>query len=67
MTQRQRKALGIVLTLATLLVWSVLGMWAYETFMVGANSLIHLMFFVCFGMAWVLPAMVVIRWMARPD
>lgn len=67
MTQRQRKAAGVFLTLATLVVWAGLGTWLYETWLVGAHNLALLAFFVLFGMAWVFPAMLVIRWMARPD
>lgn len=67
MTQRQRKAVGTVLTLITLVIWTVLGMWIYETWLVGAHNLIHLGFFVLFGLAWIFPAMVVIRWMQKPD
>lgn len=67
MTQRQRKAMGIVLTLLTLIVWGTIGVWAYETWLVGAHNLVLLAFFVLFGLAWIFPAMAVIRWMARPD
>jgi uncharacterized membrane protein len=67
MTQRQRKAVGIGLTLLTLVVWTALGLWIYELWLVGAHNLVHLAFFVLFGLAWVFPAMVVIRWMQRPD
>lgn len=67
MIQRQRKAVGIVLTLLTLVAWAALGMWIYELWLVGAHNLVHLAFFVFFGLGWVFPAMVVIRWMLKPD
>lgn len=67
MPQRQRKAIGIVLTLATLVLWTALGLWIYELWLVGAHNLVHLAFFVIFGLGWILPAMAVIRWMLRPD
>lgn len=67
MTQRQRKAVGTVLTIVTLIVWAMIGMGIYETWLVGAHALVHLAFFVAFGLAWIFPAMFVIRWMARPD
>ena len=51
----------------TLVVWTALGLWIYELWLVGAHNLVHLGFFVLFGLAWVFPAMVVIRWMQRPD
>lgn len=67
MTQRQRKAAGTVLTILALIVWAAIGMWIHETWLVEAHNLVHLAFFVLFGLAWVFPAMMVIRWMARPD
>lgn len=66
-TQRQRKAIGIGLTLLTLVLWTALGLWIYELWLVGAHNFVHLAFFVLFGLAWVFPAMAVIRWMLRPD
>jgi len=67
MTQRQRKALGIVLTLVTLVLWTALGLWIYDLWLVGAPNLLLLGFFVIFGLGWVVPAMAVIRWMLKPD
>lgn len=67
MTQSQRKATGIVLTLLTLVLWTALGLWIYELWLVGAHNLVHLAFFVVFGLGWVLPAMMVIRWMLKPN
>ena len=67
MTQRQRKALGTVLTLVALLAWTAIGMWVYDAFLVGAHNIVLLAFFVGFGLAWIFPAMAIIRWMARPD
>lgn len=67
LTQRRRKAIGTVLTVLSIIIWSAIGLWIYEAFLVGASPIIHLVFFVCFGLAWVLPEMVIIRWMAKPD
>ena len=67
MTQRQRKAVGTVLTLLALIAWAVLGMWIYELWLVDAHNLVHMAFFVLFGLGWIVPAMAVIRWMLRPD
>lgn len=65
MTQSRRKAIGVVLTLLTLLVWAVIGMWGYELFLVGAPNWVHLVYFVVLGLSWMFPAMAVIRWMSR--
>lgn len=65
--QRPRKAIGTALTVLSVILWSAVGLWIYEALLIGASPLLHLVFFVGFGLAWVLPAMAIIRWMARPD
>lgn len=67
MNQRQRKAVGTVLTIISIVAWATLGMWIYEWFLVGASPIWHLIFFVGFGLAWVFPARFLIQWMAKPD
>jgi len=32
-----------------------------------AGALIHMMFFLVSGLAWVVPAMFLIKWMMKPD
>ncbi|GGF59402.1 hypothetical protein GCM10007301_18930 [Azorhizobium oxalatiphilum] len=67
MRQRVRKLIGTVLMLVLVVVWAVSAMalaqgrvtdlpWAWQT-----------VCYVLLGIAWVLPAMVLIRWMERPD
>ena len=51
----------------SVIVWATIGMWLYDWFLVDRLPLVHLVFFVGFGLAWVFPAMAIIRWMARPD
>lgn len=67
MRQRQRKAWGTAFSILSLIIWAALGMWAYELFLLDAPTLVHLAFFVLFGLAWIFPAMAIIRWMSRPD
>ncbi|WP_157970061.1 DUF2842 domain-containing protein [Pelagibacterium sediminicola] len=67
MNQRQRKAVGTIITIVSLIVWATIGMWFYDWFLVGASQLWHFIFFVCFGLAWIFPARAVIRWMVKPD
>ncbi len=67
LNQRQRKAVGTVLTVFSVIVWATIAMWLYEWFLVGASPIWHLIFFVGFGMAWIFPARIIIRWMAKPD
>ncbi|WP_404404380.1 DUF2842 domain-containing protein [Pelagibacterium halotolerans] len=67
MTQSQRKAIGVALTLLTLVAWAIVGMWGYERLLVGAPGWVHLIYFVAFGLGWMFPAMAVIRWMSKPE
>lgn len=67
MTQSTRKLLGTVLILLSLVVWSVLGMWIYMSFLGAAVWWLLIGFFAVMGMSWFYPATWIIRWMAKPD
>lgn len=67
MTQSTRKLLGTVLILLSLVVWSVLGMWIYMSFLGAAVWWLLIGFFAVMGMSWFYPATRIIRWMAKPD
>ena len=67
MSQSQRKAIGVVLTLISIVVWAALAVWVYEALVANSNAVVTLIYFVAAGLGWVFPAMVIIRWMARPD
>lgn len=67
MTQSTRKLLGTVLILLSLVVWSVLGMWVYMSFLGAAAWWLLIGFFALMGMSWFYPATWIIRWMAKPD
>jgi preprotein translocase subunit SecF len=67
MTQSTRKLLGTVLILASLVIWSVLGMWIYMSFLGAAAWWLLIGFFAVMGMSWFYPATWIIRWMAKPD
>jgi hypothetical protein len=67
MTQSQRKLAGAVLLPVSVIAWAVLGTWLYLAFLTSAPWWVHLPYFIVAGMGWMLPAMVLVRWMARPD
>ena len=67
MTQRQRKFVGVLLILASVVAVAVVGTWIYLTFLAGQAPLILIVFFAIAGLAWIVPAMWIIRWMVRPD
>jgi hypothetical protein len=48
-------------------VWSLLGMTVAQTPWLANSGWLQAIFYVVAGIGWVLPAMPIISWMARPD
>ncbi len=67
MTQRNRKLIGAFLLVASIVAWSVLATAVYLLLPEGLPGLVLIGFFIVAGMGWVLPAMPLIKWMAKPD
>jgi Protein of unknown function (DUF2842) len=67
MTIRTRKLLGTISLLVLVVVWSLLGMTLAQTPWLASSGLLQAIFYVVAGIGWVLPAMPIISWMARPD
>jgi hypothetical protein len=67
MKMRQRKLLGTVILLVLVIVWSLLAMALAQAPWIAASRLIQFVYYVVAGLGWVLPAMPIIAWMARPD
>ena len=67
MTIRTRKLFGTIALLVLVVVWSLLGMTVAQTPWLASSRLLQAIFYVVAGIGWVLPAMPIISWMARPD
>lgn len=67
MTQRNRKLVGSFLLIASLVVWATLGTSLYLALPPGLPWWVLIAYFIVAGMGWLLPAMWIIRFMARPD
>jgi hypothetical protein len=67
MTIRTRKFLGTIALLVLVVVWSLMGMAVAQMPWLAASGLAQAVFYVVAGIGWVLPAMPIISWMARPD
>lgn len=67
MAIRTRKFIGTLALLLLVVVWSLLAMAAAQTPWVASSRLLQAVFYVVAGFAWVLPAMPIVSWMARPD
>jgi hypothetical protein len=46
---------------------AVIGTWVYLAFLNGQAPLVLIAYFAVAGLAWIVPAMAIIRWMVRPD
>ena len=53
--------------MGSIVLWSVLATWVYLQLPEGLPGLVLIGFFIVAGMGWVLPAMPLVTWMARPD
>jgi hypothetical protein len=67
MTIRTRKFLGTIVLLVLVVVWSLMGMAVAQMPWLANSGLAQAVFYVVAGIGWVLPAMPIISWMARPD
>jgi len=64
---RTRKFLGTIALLLVVVVWSLTGMAVAQAPWLASSGLLQAIFYVVAGIGWVLPAMPIISWMARPD
>ena len=67
MKLRTRKALGIVLSVAFLTLYSLIAMAFGGVFIVGKGAMAEAAFYVVAGLAWLPVEMAIIRWMSKPD
>lgn len=67
MTQRTRKLIGALLLPFSIIVWSVLATAIYLALPEGLPGLVLIVYFIIAGMGWLLPSMIIIRWMAKPN
>jgi hypothetical protein len=47
--------------------WALVAMALAQAPAIKANGFIEVIYYVVAGLAWVLPAMPLVRWMSRPD
>jgi hypothetical protein len=67
MSIRTRKLIGTFALLALVTVWSLVAMALAQSVLTNINGLVATIYYVVAGLGWVLPAMLLIKWMARPD
>jgi hypothetical protein len=67
MSIRARKFVGTVALLVLVSVWGLLAMVLAQSVLTNINGFVAAIYYVIAGLGWVLPAMPLISWMARPD
>jgi hypothetical protein len=64
---RQRKFIGTMATIAFLVVYALIAMAVGGRYVVGYGPAIELPAFILLGIGWIPVAMILIRWMSKPD
>ena len=68
MRRRQRKLIGVVATIAFVIVYALVAMSLAQLGVTkGAPTLLQWLYYAVVGMGWILPLMPLIAWMERPD
>jgi hypothetical protein len=67
MTIRIRKLIGTVALLVLVAAWSLLAMALAQSVLTNINGFVATIYYVVAGLGWVLPAMLLVKWMGRPD
>ena len=67
MSIRTRKLIGTVALLVLVSVWGLLPMALAQSVLTDINGFVAAIYYVVAGLGWVLPAMPLIKWMAKPD
>jgi Protein of unknown function (DUF2842) len=67
MPARLRKLIGAVVLVLLVSIWALVAMAVAQFPVIKANGVIEAAYYVIAGLGWVLPAMPLIKWMAKPD
>lgn len=67
MTIRTRKLIGTFGLLVLVAVWSLFAMALAQSVLTDINGFVAAIYYVVAGVGWVVPAMVLVKWMGRPD
>ena len=67
MSIRTRKLVGTVALLALVIFWGLLAMALAQSVLTNINGWVATIYYIVAGLGWVLPAMPLVSWMAKPD
>lgn len=63
---RVRKLIGTLLLIALVIVYALAATTIATYRLAESGPLVHLAFFLVGGLVWILPAMLIIKWMVKP-
>ena len=64
---RTRKLIGALALLSLVIVWSLGAVAFAQVALAGANQLAAGLYYAVAGLGWVIPAMLLVSWMSRPE
>jgi hypothetical protein len=67
MTMRVRKLIGTIALFVLIAVYSFVAMMVAIVLQVNASPWVEVVYYVVAGLAWVIPAGVIVWWMQKPD
>jgi len=67
MSIRTRKFIGTIALLVLVAAWGLLAMALAQSVLTDINGFVAAIYYIVAGLGWVLPAMPLISWMARPN
>lgn len=66
MPLRLRKFIGTILIVCLVILYAILATTIASAFLGTSPWWVHLLYFLLSGLVWILPAMLIIKWMAGP-
>ncbi len=66
MSNSTRRLIGTIALLVLVIVWALLAMALAQSALTDVNGFVAAIYYVVAGLGWVLPAMPLISWMAKP-
>jgi len=67
MSQNIRKLIGTVVLLALVVFYALIATAVAVARLADSPGWVHFLYFFLTGVLWVVPAMIIIKWMLRPD
>ena len=67
MPGKLRRFIGAVLLVALVIIYALVASAVAVARLGDSSAWVHLAFFLFSGLLWVLPAMLIVKWMSKPD